>query len=783
LFSKASKGFSAASYVAEIEKLYGTMDKYTKSTADAARISDSLGMFLTLVKAEFLALLQPILNIITPLTQTETAMDGAAKAAKVLMGALLLFVSAQIINAITSVVGGIKSLASFMGLAAASTTAATRATIINANAQSYLAGAVGRLGTAQNALFVIDRQLELANAATIKNTALITKLTIAREKAVEKLAVAELSLAQTSTTANIALQGQVVATTAVTATTSLATRAVIGLRVAITAMALAAAAFLARMAVFAIVLVPVIILFKAFGDTITKYAIMAVNKLNEGLNYTANLLRRIAGQKPIEFKTLIPDTKGALGPIYPTPDGQPIPPGDTSENFVKKEQADASKALDETIRKLQEETKLQQTKIKLASQGTFYAETEANITKTIGDETAKLAKTNQTLSVEKAGQIRSAIMQSAQLVKQADITDIIKKSDTEVALLGIKDTKEREIQAQLREVIAKYGKMLNADDLASLDTALRINQAKKEQLIVEESLDRLRGKNIPQTTENALAGAALAQTDMEKLQATYDTQSDLLKQALDKNYITQESYQTALNNLQLAQYNGELDLVIRNFDAKQELNKKEINASAAKYAEMLIQAKDFNGQQLFTYDEAKQAALERAQFEAKTDFQKNQFMVQQGADMFNALGAHNKKAFQAAKAFNIANAIMSTYAGAAKALEMYPPPFSFIAAAAQVAFGFAQIAQIRAQTYSGKAVGGPVVGGQNYMVGEKGPETFRPSTAGTIIPNDQLGGGATNVTFNIVANDTRGFDQLLMERRPLITKIIRDAQLEQGRRQ
>jgi hypothetical protein len=69
------------------------------------------------------------------------------------------------------------------------------------------------------------------------------------------------------------------------------------------------------------------------------------------------------------------------------------------------------------------------------------------------------------------------------------------------------------------------------------------------------------------------------------------------------------------------------------------------------------------------------------------------------------------------------------------------------------------------------------------MVGEKGVETFRPSTAGTIIPNDQIGGGATNVTFNIVANDTRGFDQLLLERRPLITKIIRDAQLEQGRRQ
>jgi hypothetical protein len=76
-----------------------------------------------------------------------------------------------------------------------------------------------------------------------------------------------------------------------------------------------------------------------------------------------------------------------------------------------------------------------------------------------------------------------------------------------------------------------------------------------------------------------------------------------------------------------------------------------------------------------------------------------------------------------------------------------------------------------------------MVGGQGYLVGEKGPEIFTPTTAGTMTPNDKLGGGETNVTFNIVANDTRGFDQLLLERRPLITKIIRDAQLEQGRRQ
>ena len=197
---------------------------------------------------------------------------------------------------------------------------------------------------------------------------------------------------------------------------------------------------------------------------------------------------------------------------------------------------------------------------------------------------------------------------------------------------------------------------------------------------------------------------------------------------------------------------------------------------------MLVQQKDFLGQQRFTYEEAKQIALDRARFEKKTDLEKTAFAIQQGADMFNALGAQNKKAFEIAKAFNIANAIMNTYLAATKALAQ-GGIFGFIGMAAAIAAGFAQVAAIRSQTFSGRALGGPMVGGQGYLVGEKGPEIFTPSTAGTMTPNDKLGvGGATNITFNIVANDTKGFDQLLVERRPLITKIIRDAQLEQGRR-
>lgn len=51
----------------------------------------------------------------------------------------------------------------------------------------------------------------------------------------------------------------------------------------------------------------------------------------------------------------------------------------------------------------------------------------------------------------------------------------------------------------------------------------------------------------------------------------------------------------------------------------------------------------------------------------------------------------------------------------------------------------------------GKASGGPVAGGTTYLVGEKGPELFTPSSAGTIIPNGAFGGKSGN-TINITVN-------------------------------
>jgi len=48
-----------------------------------------------------------------------------------------------------------------------------------------------------------------------------------------------------------------------------------------------------------------------------------------------------------------------------------------------------------------------------------------------------------------------------------------------------------------------------------------------------------------------------------------------------------------------------------------------------------------------------------------------------------------------------------------------------------------------------RAVGGPVLGGTPYLVGEMGPELFVPNQGGgTIIPNNRMGGSNINITVN-----------------------------------
>jgi hypothetical protein len=47
-----------------------------------------------------------------------------------------------------------------------------------------------------------------------------------------------------------------------------------------------------------------------------------------------------------------------------------------------------------------------------------------------------------------------------------------------------------------------------------------------------------------------------------------------------------------------------------------------------------------------------------------------------------------------------------------------------------------------------KAAGGPVTGGSTYLVGERGPELFTPTSSGNITPNGAMGGNTITVNVN-----------------------------------
>ena len=56
----------------------------------------------------------------------------------------------------------------------------------------------------------------------------------------------------------------------------------------------------------------------------------------------------------------------------------------------------------------------------------------------------------------------------------------------------------------------------------------------------------------------------------------------------------------------------------------------------------------------------------------------------------------------------------------------------------------------------GLANGGRASAGRSFVVGERGPEIFTPKVSGTVIPNNQIGGGGdiTNITVNVDANES-----------------------------
>lgn len=95
------------------------------------------------------------------------------------------------------------------------------------------------------------------------------------------------------------------------------------------------------------------------------------------------------------------------------------------------------------------------------------------------------------------------------------------------------------------------------------------------------------------------------------------------------------------------------------------------------------------------------------EFMMKSDTARTAHVIGELNNQFSGIASHNKKLFQINKAFQIAQAIMQTYQGATLAMSSYPPPINFAMAAATVAAGLGQVAQIKAQSFEGGGFTGP----------------------------------------------------------------------------
>lgn len=386
----------------------------------------------------------------------------------------------------------------------------------------------------------------------------------------------------------------------------------------------------------------------------------------------------------------------------------------------------------------------------------------------------KMLKINEAMSEQEsmAANAEDAERNRLELAKAREtlFTSLV---DLESAKLELQSqsTQEQEYQRLLTEFEKKMKTELSGTEKDRLRTLAEQNIKMKQQVEIVKQATSL-AKDMRSRTQEGLNAQLMM---LEQSQQIYE---DMYGKSLEAERTYQDERLRMIQEYEDRIQQSHLDRITRQLMAEKDLTKASLSEQDRKILQEM-------GQQ----DKKEKMVAKRIEFEKKSEFEKAQFVVDSAEESFKELGKHNKAAFEAYKAFAIAKAVMDTYASAQAAfaslaaIPVVGPALGVAAAAAAIAAGLARVASIRSQSYSGRALGGPVMGGQTYMVGERGPELFTPATTGSITRNNQLGGGGdVNVNFTIVANDTTGFDELLSSREDLIKGIISDAMEERGQR-
>lgn len=338
--------------------------------------------------------------------------------------------------------------------------------------------------------------------------------------------------------------------------------------------------------------------------------------------------------------------------------------------------------------------------------------------------------------------------------------------------------------AQIQEINLLYDGIdaKNAD----IEATKRANAEKIKATQLEESRAALNARNAKsaeqrfqresQAASDNAANLALLQLEEDDRETQrFENQIIKLQEQKDKQLLTEQEYSDALagivaeraRNLTAIELTEEqrrqdalAEVKKKDEETRQELLQKEVNQRALQ-TDLLI-------------------SLEDKLLKGKSEKSKAAYRL--GLNLANAERRENAKKI-----------ISSSYAAAMDAykslagIPIIGPVLGAAAAGGILAAGVAY----SAKSLAGRALGGQVRPGESYIVGERGPEVLTMgNTVGKITTNEALRGdnntnnntsNVANVSFTINANDTRGFDRLLQQRRGQIVNMINDALNENGK--
>ena len=390
------------------------------------------------------------------------------------------------------------------------------------------------------------------------------------------------------------------------------------------------------------------------------------------------------------------------------------------------------------------------------------------------------------------GLVFNEMSAAQQAVFLMDMNDSLKELDESTAAAT---ERMEELQRQRERLqTRRRGQAAVAAEIAELNEEETRLQATIDtnQQIREKLVDTLNDESKAQEAVNRARDAEIEAADkyLDRIMGINDNELEAFKRKelemittlmefRDKKLISEQEYQDAINEIVDAGVAYRVDAAEKEFEEEMKKRQERTDRLHSENDRLMddIIARDEKRKESARMTTDTLLAFEDVLLKGKSEKEKAAFRM--AVNLANAEKRENAKNIIS----NSYDAAMKAYKALA-AIPIIGPALGAAAAATIIAAGVS----FAAQSLQGRALGGQVRAGESYVVGERGPEILTMGTVGRITPNSALGQAAggvvnktANVTFNIAANDTEGFDELLINRRGLIINMINDAIEDQGR--